>query len=472
VVALALVLLLTCTGVALTLATTSFVNSGRIAQNVYLEGLPVGGQTSAEAVATLQREWVPKLPKELELRYPGGSLQVPPDKLGAAPKLDVAAAKAYRVGREGGLLQRVRTQIWLRRQPVHLEVECAVNGQALDAALAEAAGKVNREPRDAEVEVSDDDEVTVKPHVVGVVLDLEKSRALLLKALTELDATSVDLVVNEEQPKIKAEDLAAIDTVLASYHTHFNSGLVGRTRNIRLATRAINKRAVLPGDVFSVNEIVGERSPERGFERAPIFWEGGELREDYGGGLCQVASTIFNAALRANLQIVERSQHTRMVTYVPLGLDAMVIYGSSDLRWRNNLEHSVVVVGDVSGETLTFKIIGSKSDQAEVKIERANVGTIGPPEKEIKDLNLEEGKRVLDKPGWSGGHATAWRMTKVNGKWERTWYDASSYSAGANVYRVGAKKKEGELPGQTQPGEPRVPHLPAETEGGRGPANG
>ena len=79
---------------------------------------------------------------------------------------------------------------------------------------------------------------------------------------------------------------------------------------------------------------------------------------------------------------------------IPLGLDAMVNYGSIDMRWRNSLEHPVLVLGRVDGSTLTFKIIGSKSDRAEVKIERANVGLIGPSEKEIKDPDLEEGKRV------------------------------------------------------------------------------
>jgi vancomycin resistance protein YoaR len=442
VVALAIALLLVGTGAALTLVTSGFVKSEKIARNVYVEDVRVEGMTVADASAALEREWVPRLSKELALQYPGGSLAIPPSKLGAKLQTDEAAAMAYRVGREGGLLARILTQIRLRRAPVRIDVECSVNEEALDAALADVAGRVNKKPKNAEVEVTDGDKVIVKPEIVGVVVNLEKSKQALLSGLKAVEAQDVKLVVTEQQPDIKADDLRNLDTVLASYTTNFNPGQVGRTRNLTLATIEINKSVVMPGDVFSVNDTVGERSPERGYRRAPIFGEGGNLRDDYGGGLCQVASTLFNTALRANMKIIERSQHNRMVTYVPLGLDAMVSYGSIDMRFRNSLQYPVLILGEVSGDELTFKIIGSKADKAEVKIERSGVGTTGPSTKEIKDPDLEEGKRVLESSGWSGGYATAWRMTKIDGKWEKTWGDSSSYSPGPNVYRVGSKKKD------------------------------
>ena len=442
VLALAVVLLLAGTGVALTLVTKGFVEGEKIARNVTIEGVPVAGQTVAEASATLEREWVPRLPKELQLEYPGGSLKLPPSKLGATLELDRAAASAYRVGREGGFLDHVVTQIRLRSHPVEVEVECRVDEEALDSALADIAGQVNKKPKNAEVEVTDDEDVIVKPHIVGLVMNLEKSKTALIDGLKSVETRDVKLVVTEQQPDIKADDLRHLDTVLASYTTSFNPGQEGRTQNLRLATVAINKTVVMPGDTFSVNDTVGERTPDRGYRTAPIFGEGGNLRDDYGGGLCQVASTLFGAALRANMRVVERSQHNRMVTYVPLGLDAMVSYGNIDMRFRNSLEHPVLILGYVSGDELTFRLIGSKSDKAEIKIERSGVGTLGPTTKEIKDPDLEEGKRVLDKPGWSGGYATAWRMTKVDGKWVKTWSDSSHYNPGPNIYKVGTKKKD------------------------------
>lgn len=475
---LAVLLLVVGTGVSLTVAIKDFVNSGKIARNVFIEGIPMAGRTVSDAAAALQREWVPRLPKEVELKYPGGSLTIAREKLGAKLQIDRAAALAYRVGRQGGMLERVATQIRLRRQPVHIQVECTVNEEALDAALAEIAAKVNRKPRNAEVEVTDNEDVIVKPHRVGMVLNLQKSKQALINGLKSLETGEVTLVVTEQQPHIRAEDLRHLDCVLGSYTTRFNPNQVGRTKNIRLAVRAINKSIVMPGDVFSINDTVGERSAERGFERAPIFGEGGALRDDYGGGLCQVASTLFNAALRANLKIIERSQHNRMVTYVPLGLDAMVTYGNIDMRFRNSLEYPILILGYVSEDELTFKIIGSKSDKAEVKIERSNVGTIPPPTKEIKDPNLEEGKRILEEKGWSGGYATAWRLTKIDGEWVRTWSATSRYNPGPNVYRVGTKKKEQQKPEEAQPptvpssekGKPATSDSPSSSKPPRAPA--
>jgi len=217
VAALAIVLLLAGTGVALTLVTNGFVNSGRIARNVTIEGVAVEGKTVADASAALEREWVPRLPKELELAYPGGSLRIPPSKLGAKLRIDEAAAAAHRVGREGGMIDRIITQVRLRRRPVGIEVECRVNEEALDAALADIAGQVNKQPKNAQVQVTDDEDVIVKPHVVGLVLNLEKSKTALLEGLKDVQARDVKLVVTEQQPDIKAEDLRYLDTVLGSY---------------------------------------------------------------------------------------------------------------------------------------------------------------------------------------------------------------------------------------------------------------
>ncbi|MGQ9731333.1 MAG: VanW family protein [Candidatus Zipacnadales bacterium] len=469
------VLLLISTGIALTVVTNSFQKSRKIAKNVLIEGIPVGGKSMLEATDIVEREWVAKLPREVELRYPGGSLKVPREQLGVKFQLEEAVAAAYRIGREGGLVERIAAQIKLRRELIHIEVDCAVKEAVLDATLADVAAKVNKPPINAKVEVSDDDQVNIRPHVVGLAVNLEKSKRMILEALQNTDVQTVELVVEEQQPDITSKDLAHLETVLASYSTEFNPGQVGRTHNLRLATAAINGTVVMPGEIFSINEIVGERNAERGYQRAPIFREGGELQDDYGGGLCQVASTLFNAALRANMKIVERSQHNRKVDYVPLGLDAMVNYGSIDMRWRNSLSYPVLVLGRVEGSTLTFKIIGSKSDRTEVKIERSNVGLIPPPEKEIKDPNLEEGKRIKEKSGWSGGHATAWRMTKIDGKWVKTWSASSHYPPGPMVYRVGTKpkpeKKPEPKPLQESAPKPIIPTIPTETPN-EAPASG
>jgi len=463
-IGLVVFLLAASSGVALTLVADQFARGPLIARNVFIEDVPAGGMKVEEAVQALESQWVPKLPSQITLSYPGGSLPVPTSKLGITLQLDKAAADAYRIGREGSLLDRVGSQLRLRQRPARVRVECAIEEAALDGALAGIARKVDHKPRDAQVEVNDKDEVSVTPEVMGVALDLARSKAALLTALTTPNAGTVPLVVNQEKPAIVKADLADLETVLSSYTTHFNSGQEDRTHNLTLAAQAMNHTLVKPGDVFSLNGIVGERSPSRGYRKAPIFGEGGTLIDDYGGGVCQVASTTYNAALLADMAIVERGPHIRTVTYVPLGRDAMVSYGNLDLKWRNSLDHPVLVVTRVEGESLTITLIGKRTDKREVRIERSGVAGIGHGRKEIKDPNLEEGKKQLDKPGWDGGQASVQRLVKVDGKWKCDLSYSDSYPSQSDVVKVGAKKKP-------KPGV--VPAVPGEpTPGTEPPAEG
>ena len=464
-------------GVALTLVAEQFTRGPLIARNVFIEDLPVGGLKVEEAVQVLQSQWVPKLPSEITLSYPGGSVSAPTAKLGVTLQVDKAAADAYRIGRTGSLLDRVGAQLRLRQRPLRVRIECAVDEAALDGALAEIAHKVDHKPRDAQVEVNDKDEVRVTPEVVGVALDLARSKAALLTALTTPNAGTVALAVNQDKPAVTKADLADLETVVSSYTTHFNSGQEDRTHNLTLAAHTINHTLVKPGEVFPLNEIVGERSPGRGYRKAPIFGEGGTLIDDYGGGVCQVASTTYNTALLADMAIVERGPHIRTVTYVPLGRDAMVSYGSMDLKWRNSLNHPVLVVTRVEGESLTIKLIGKRTDKREVRIERSGVATVGHGRKEVKDPDLEEGKKKLDKPGWDGGQASVQRLVKVDGKWTCDLSYSDSYPSQSDIVKVGAKKKPKpgvvpavpgeELPGTEPPAEGSTP--PADTKTGPAP---
>jgi vancomycin resistance protein YoaR len=460
-IAIGLVLLLVASGVALTVVAHSFAQSGLIARNVFVENVPVAGRTADQAVQTLRAQWAPTLPTQITLTYPGGQVGVPTEDLGVTLQLEQAAAEAHRVGRVGSLLQRLGTQLKLRGHPVHVAVACQVAEAALDQALGEVAKKVNRPPRNARADISGDDQVKITPEIVGVAVDVAKSKAALLKALTTPRATQVALTVTERKPSVTKEDLAYLETMLSSYTTRFDSGQEGRTQNLTLAAQAMDHTVIKPGGVFSLNGIVGERLPSRGYRKAPIFGEGGTLIDDYGGGVCQVTSTTYNAALLADMAIVERSPHIRTVTYVPLGRDSMVSYGGVDLKWRNSLEHPVLVLAQVDGRSLTVTIIGKRTDKREVRIERSGVATIDHGRHEVKDPNLDEGKHELEKPGWNGGQASVRRLVKVGDKWKCDLSYSDSYPRQDDVVRVGTKKKP-------KPGaQPTVPTVPgAEAPGG------
>ena len=148
--------------------------------------------------------------------------------------------------------------------------------------------------------------------------------------------------------------------VYASYSTTYNSSNTNRSTNLRLACNAINGTILANGGTFSFNGIVGERTRAKGYKEA-IIYEGGQEVGGIGGGICQVATTLFNAALKANFTIVERHQHSLTVHYCPLGYDAAIAWGSKNLRFKNNSGTSVKVSTTASGGTLSVKVLTSTS---------------------------------------------------------------------------------------------------------------
>ena len=144
--------------------------------------------------------------------------------------------------------------------------------------------------------------------------------------------------------------------VYASYTTYYNSGNTNRATNLRLACNAINGKILADGDTFSFNGIVGERTAAKGYKEA-IIYEGGQEVGGIGGGICQVATTLFNAALKANFTIVERHQHSMTVHYCPLGYDAAISWGSKNLKFRNNSGTSVMIDIHASGGTLSVRFL-------------------------------------------------------------------------------------------------------------------
>jgi putative cell wall-binding protein len=149
--------------------------------------------------------------------------------------------------------------------------------------------------------------------------------------------------------------LTVVRGPLSEYTTYFDSGMVNRSDNIRLAAEALNGHTLSPGDLFSFNQSVGRRTAEAGYKEAPIIM-GEEFVPGVGGGVCQVSTTLYNAAVLADLEIVERHHHTLPVAYVPAGQDATVSYPALDLKFRNTLDVYIVIRSSVEGNTLTFQL--------------------------------------------------------------------------------------------------------------------
>lgn len=169
-------------------------------------------------------------------------------------------------------------------------------------------------------------------------------------------------------PKVDSELLGDIHSKrIGRYVTSFNSGNKTRSNNIRLAVKAINNTVIFPGEIFSFNRIVGKRTEQKGYMKAPVIIRG-EFAEDIGGGICQVSSTLFNAVDNAGLLIVQRFSHSREVPYIPKGRDATVSWYGPDFVFKNKYNQPILIQAKTLGNKLIIKVFSSEVIEYKPKI--------------------------------------------------------------------------------------------------------
>lgn len=442
-----------------------FARGDNIAPHVSVAGVPVGGMTALQAQTVLERHLAPLLQAEMELTYPGGSVRLTRERLGLSLDLPTALNAALAAGREPALLQRLATHWRLRTHGLDLPAPLSIDQSRLTAVIAGLAPQVNREPRNAKIRVTSSNTLEKTPGQSGLVLLVKESAAILARDLQNPQTTRVKLAVKEKPPNISAKDLAGLQVVLAAYSTPYHTYQRDRTHNMQLAISKVSGIALKPGQDFSLNETVGERTVQEGYRSAPIFRDG-RVVPDTGGGICQVASTLYNVALLANMTVLERSHHSRPVWYCPAGRDATVYWGQHDLRLRNTLQHTVVILGEIRGDRLWAAVVGHADDDYDVELTITNKSTWAGGTQIIEDPTLPPGKRVVEKDGSSGARATLWMTVSKNGKQiKKVKLHDDYYPAQTRVVRVGVKPKTPQPPagappaGGTPPGPPPGPGL-------------
>jgi len=194
----------------------------------------------------------------------------------------------------------------------------------------------------------------------GKEIDSILTTARIVQSIQFDEIKPINILTKDTLPRVTSKDLEQIDCALTVFVTKLNSDN-NRTDNIVLASQLLDGTIIMPSKIFSFNNEIGERSTANGFKYAPVIM-GGAIRQDVGGGICQVATTLYNASLLAGLEIVERSPHSIPVKYAPQGKDATVFYGLIDLKFKNNLLNPIIIKSKVQNNTLVITILGNHND--------------------------------------------------------------------------------------------------------------
>ena len=288
--------------------------------------------------------------------------------------------------------------------------------------------------------------MVVTPGESGLRLQVEAALGALESWLARGRRGPVALTVEAAPPEVSSPDLAGVDGVVASYSTSV-AGTRNRRHNVALAAKALDGVTVKPGAVFSYNRVVGPRTTEAGYKTAPVIIRG-ELVPGIGGGACQVSSTLYNAALLANMRVVRRSHHSHPIGYVPAGRDATVVYEMIDLRLGNPSPHPLVFQTRLAGRRLTVMVLGKRGGAPVRVFSSRSAVSAGPPMMR-EDPTLAPGVQVMERPAQEGVRA---RVVRVIGEGEAAREEVVSsdfYRPSRAIVRVGPS-----APGEPAPAAP------------------
>ncbi len=253
-----------------------------------------------------------------------------------------------------------------------------------------------------------------KKNGVDFAISIDEAKELTLNK----EASEIYIPLQYTKPEITIADLGEdiFETKLGTSTTLYDSTNLNRATNINIACEKINGTVLEPGETFSFNKIVGERTAKNGFKEALIY-NGGEVDYGLGGGICQISSTLYNAVLKANLDIIERKNHSMTVSYLPVGQDASVSYGSVDFKFTNSRSYPIKIIATANTGVITISILGVLEEQEYiVTLETEILETTDYTSTYEYSSNIPIGKEELKQVGKNGYKCSTYKVLSLGEK--------------------------------------------------------
>lgn len=445
------------TAAAMLMAFPVYAQEITLPEGVYVGDVSLGGLTQEEAAQEIQALVDRMAGRKVVLEIDGVTAETTAQELGFAWSNPDAAEKAAGYAAEGNLIQRYMALKDLEKNPVHIPLETQVNGELVERFIDEECRNLPGEPKNASIR-RENGEFIVTEGVEGIVVDTEATKQRLDEALTSLDGADVKVAaaVTVAQPEITAEDLESIGDVLGTFSTSFSSSGAARSKNLQVGSEKINGRVLMPGETLSGYECMQPFTTANGYFTAAAY-ENGQVVDSVGGGVCQIATTLYNAALNAELEITQRQNHSMVVGYVKPSMDAAIAGTYKDIKVTNNYSTPIYVEGGTSGRTLTFTIYGKETrpENREVIYESKTISVNSPGDPKVQvDPTMAPGTRKQVQSAHTGMKSELWKVVKVDGvETERTLLNRDTYMASKAVVLVGPAAPAATVPVETQPTE-------------------
>ncbi|WP_051572232.1 VanW family protein [Ruminiclostridium cellobioparum] len=375
--------------VAVTVNLVSLLNSCRklsynyFYDGVYMDGIKLAGLSKAEALRQLEMEFQRNYKQtSIDLLYEDNTWTIPLSSIDFNFDFETAINNAYKLGRSGSWFSRTKTIRQLKKTPVNLVVGAKYDRAKLNKYLTKIKRQIDFSASNSTYDYNCG-KIIYTSDVNGKKLDIDTNTKLIEGRLLNRDFSDICLSIEIIKPLITLADVKEIKDVLGVFTTRFSSYNYSRAHNIELAGKKINNYLVLPGEEFSMDDALGPRTPSNGYMQAPIIMRN-RFVSGTGGGVCQVATTLYNAILLSYMEVTKRVHHSIPLGYVPPGQDATISEGYIDLKFRNNRDYTICIATEVRDSTVTVKIIGRKKpgESLNAVLRPVIVEEYNPPEPE------------------------------------------------------------------------------------------
>lgn len=403
------------------------MGNNKIINNVFINGISVSGLSTSEAKEKLNQEFEKTLSQEISITFGDYSTSFLPAEINFSYDIPKSLENAYSLGRTGNIitnnfkilissfkknvitaeinydenkLENIIDNISVEIPNLVVEPSYYISNDELIVTKGTAGNSLNKEKtknmlisaimnneknitlpvetisaQDVDIDKiysevhcePQNASVTKNPYNISVEkkgVDFAVSIEEVKNMLSNPEITEITIPLKYTEAEITVADLGEdiFGYKISSFPTKYDATNTNRATNLTLACEKINGTVLQPGEIFSFNKVVGERTTKNGFKDAIIYVDG-ELDYGIGGGICQVSSTLYNAVLFANLDIVERKNHSMTVNYVPIGQDATVSYGSVDFKFKNSRKYPIKIVATTNSGILTISIYGIKEEK-------------------------------------------------------------------------------------------------------------